>query len=71
MAQSPVTLENLPCDAFRKNPDGSWTCIKPVILLALQNPQGQLPIRPGFTFKKGVKFMSMDIAKILDKKCST
>jgi len=64
-----VTLQQLPCDSFKKNPDGSWTCVKALTIVAPQTPQGLLPVRPGFTFKKGVKFMSMDIVKVLDEKC--
>jgi len=39
--------QQIPCEAFRKNPDGSWTCIKPV---TISRPTGQIQIGPGMTF---------------------
>lgn len=59
--------QQIPCDAFQKNPDGSWTCIKPV---TISGPTGQIQIGPGMTFNRGVQFMGVDLAELLDKYCT-
>jgi hypothetical protein len=48
---------------FRKNSDGSWTCISTTVL------HGQLvrvKIEPGMTFLPDSLFIGLDIAKMLD-----
>jgi len=60
-------VPTVPCDAFRKNPDGSWACIKPV---TIRGPAGEIKISPGLTFRKGVYFMGIDLATLLDQQCS-
>jgi len=56
------------CDSFRKNPDGSWTCIKPA---AIMKPDGGVvELSPGITFRKGVAFMGVDVAGLLDENCA-
>ncbi len=56
-----------PCDAFQKNPDGTWTCIKPV---TVQTPMGELKFLPGMTFRKGAQYDGIDVATLLDQKCT-
>ena len=58
--------QQIPCDAFRKNPDGSWTCIKPV---SIRSSTGQIEIGTGMTFTKGVQFMGINLAELLDESC--
>lgn len=54
-----------PYDAFKKNPDGSWKCIKPV---TIENPKsGKIQLGVGLSFTRGVQFMGVDIAKWLDE----
>jgi len=61
-------MQQSPCSAFRKNPDGSWTCIKPV---TISKPSGgEIKISPNITFNRGVAFMGVDLAKWLDENCS-
>jgi hypothetical protein len=54
------------CSAFRKNADGSWTCIKPV---TLQGPNGKVGIGAGASFARGSLFMGLDVAAWLDQNC--
>ena len=44
-------------DAFQKNPDGSYSVIKPV---AIQSQNGSISLNPGMSFSKGVQFMGME-----------
>jgi len=54
------------CTSFKKNQDGSWTSIKAV---EIQGPSGSIKIGPGMTFNRGVSFMGLDLAKLLDEAC--
>ena len=55
------------CEAFQKNPDGSWTSIKAT---ALKVGNRTLAISEGITFKRGEPFMLVDVAEWLDEHCS-
>ena len=55
------------CDAFQKNPDGSWTCIKSV---TIKGVIGEIQIGVGKAFTRGVQYMGVDIAELLDKCCT-
>jgi len=48
--------------AFRRNPDGSWSCVAPV---ELEHPTGRIEVAPGSTFIKGTSFMGVDLAEWL------
>jgi len=55
----------IPKDAFKKNLDGSYSVIKPVVI---QDTNGSsISMNPGMSFSRGVQFMGIDIAKILDE----
>ncbi|MFC1926853.1 hypothetical protein ACFLWV_03795 [Chloroflexota bacterium] len=58
---------NIPCEAFQKNPDGSWSCVRPV---TISGPSGQIQIGPGMSFNRGVLFMGVDLATLLDENCT-
>lgn len=61
-------MQQSPCDAFKKKPDGSWTCIKPV---TTTNPSGVgVSLSPSVTFKRGILFAGLDMAKWLDEHCA-
>jgi len=62
LAQSGV----LPCDAFQKNPDGSWSAMRAISIFAGGR---NLPIREGARFKPGAAFLGTDIAEQLDQTC--
>jgi hypothetical protein len=51
-------------DAFRHNPDGSWSCVAPV---TLEHPKGRIQVTPGSTFTRGTRFMGIDVAEWLDQ----
>ncbi len=60
-------MQQSPCDAFRKNPNGSWTSIKSV---TISKPGGgAIKISPRMTFDKGVFYRGVDLAKWLDENC--
>jgi hypothetical protein len=52
------------CDAFYKNPDGSWTATQSVFL-----PGTTRVSRVGGTFRPGVEVDGIDVAAALDKAC--
>ncbi len=51
-------------EAFRHNPDGTWSCVAPV---TLDHPKGRVQITPGSTFTRGKPFMGVDVAEWLDQ----
>ncbi len=53
----------IPKDAFQKNPDGSYSVIRPVVI---QGPDTSISLNPGMRFTRGVRFMGIDIAEVLD-----
>jgi hypothetical protein len=52
------------CDAFYKNPDGSWTATQSVFL-----PGSTRVSRVGGIFRPGVEVDGIDVAAALDKAC--
>jgi hypothetical protein len=53
----PAGLADLPCDAFKKNPDGSWTQM--AILIA------------GGALIVGLHFKNTNETRIIEKKCDS
>jgi hypothetical protein len=51
-------------EAFRHNPDGSWSCVAPV---TLDHPKGRVQITAGSTFTRGTRYMGIDVAEWLDQ----
>ena len=49
---------------FKKNPDGSWTCIKNT---DIKSSYGIYRIPPGMTFKKKTTHWGMDVAELLEQ----
>ena len=49
---------------FRRNDDGSWTC---VAATTLQGPNGRVQVAAGTVIKPGKSFMGCDLARWLDK----
>ena len=56
-------MENF-IDAFRRNADGSWCCIRNV---TLNGPNGRIQVTEGATFRRGMSFMGIDLAGFLDQ----
>jgi len=49
---------------FRRNEDGSWTCVVPT---TLEGPNGRVQITAGTTLQRGKTFMGCDLARWLDE----
>ena len=49
---------------FRRNADGSWTCVAPA---TIEHPKGRIQVSPGTTLKRGREFMGVDLAAWLDE----
>lgn len=56
----------LPCDAFVKNEDGSWSATRNV---AVPGPGRVFNVREGALFRRGMSFMGMTLAEDLEKAC--
>jgi hypothetical protein len=57
----------LPCDAFRKNPDGSWTATRAVTVKA---SAWTISVGPDTTYApKAINLNGVDFAKFLDDHC--
>ena len=50
--------------AFLRNRDGTWTCIRPV---TLYGPNGRIQVTAGSTFALGTHFMNVDLAEWLEQ----
>ncbi len=50
--------------AFRRNADGSWTCVEPITLV---QPSGPVQFTQGATFRPESMFMGIKVAKFLDE----
>ena len=59
--------ETFSCDAFEKDKDGNWRCIKAVTIKGLS---GLLAIAVGVTFTRGIPYLGVDVAERLDEECS-
>jgi hypothetical protein len=55
-------MENF-IDAFRRNADGSWSCIQDV---TLNGPGGRMQVVAGATFFRGDLFMGVDLVRFLE-----
>jgi hypothetical protein len=51
-------------ETFRRNADGSWTCIRHA---TFDGPAGRMQVSPGTTFAPGTLFMNVDLALWLDE----
>jgi hypothetical protein len=54
------------CESFRRNPDGSWECIKPVTIFGYG---GLIEISQGMLFTPGVPFTGIDMVAWLEENC--
>ena len=59
---------NVPCDAFRSNPDGSWTALYNV---RFPNPGQPLNLIGGSVFRPGNYILGNDIAATLTESCAS
>jgi hypothetical protein len=49
---------------FERQPDGAWTCIKP---MKIDGPNGPFMIKAGASFSPGALLLGIELAKELDK----
>jgi hypothetical protein len=54
-------------DAFEKNPDGSWTCIKST---DIKDGGSIIRLKPGMTFKKSQQPWGLNVCELLDQEDS-
>jgi hypothetical protein len=55
-------------DAFRREADGSWTCVDAI---TVDHPSGRMQFTPGAVFHPEDVFMGVKIAKWLDALADT
>jgi hypothetical protein len=68
-AQGPEPLSaRFPCDAFVKNPDGSWTPTRDVNI-ALPDSREVLTVGTAVSFHPGKTIRGVDLAALLEKQC--
>ena len=63
-------MENfeIPCDAFERNDDGSWSVTRPMTVTGSDG--SPIQIGPGVTFRPGVSFKGFDLATMLEEQCT-
>jgi hypothetical protein len=54
------------CGSFRRNLLGSWSALRPV---AIPGPYGQVSVRRGMTFNRGVYYQGLDLVALLEQRC--
>ena len=59
-------MEQSPCSAFQRNPDGTWTSTRAT---ALKTEKKTLAIPMGMTFRPGEEFLFVDVAGWLKENC--
>jgi hypothetical protein len=57
------TTNRLVCADFQRNPDGSWTPVRPVVICP------GVPTRAGVMFEKGVIFCGVNVVATLNQQC--
>jgi hypothetical protein len=50
--------------AFEHNADDSWTCVASA---TIEGPNGRIQVSPGNTFRRGGRYMGVDLAQWLDE----
>lgn len=68
-AGGPAPLSaKFPCDAFVKNPDGSWTPTRDVNI-AIPNEQTVVTVGPAASFRRGADMRGFDLAALIEREC--
>ena len=60
------SYQGFPCQAFRPNPDGSWTVVEFVTIPA---ENGLIELSPGATFPRSVAFGNLDLVALVERNC--
>ena len=53
--------------SFRRNADGSWTCVAPATLI---HPRGRIQVTEGTCLCRGTIFMGVDVAAWLESQAA-
>jgi hypothetical protein len=64
--QAQAGNRGLPCDAFGRNPDGSWTALRKT---QIPGTPVLLVIQAGGVLRPGAAIMGLDLATMLDRQC--
>jgi hypothetical protein len=67
MSQNMPQTVKVSCDAYVRNPDGSWTAIK---INDIQTTDRSIRINTGITFSKGRLIWGIDVASLLEEQCA-
>jgi hypothetical protein len=68
-AEGPAPLsKTFPCDAFVKNPDGSWTPTRDVNIV-MPNGGDVLTVGSAASFHPGKEIRGLDVAALLERQC--
>jgi hypothetical protein len=68
-AQGPAPLSaSFPCDAFVKNPDGSWTPTRDVNIV-MPNGREVVTVGSAVSFHPGKELRGLDVAALLEQQC--
>lgn len=51
------------CDAFSRNPDGSWMCVAPA---TIKGPHTHIEAQPGTVYRRGTRGPASALAAFLD-----
>jgi hypothetical protein len=65
-AQDQPQTTLVPCDAFKKNPDGSWSPVRQVVIAG---PTGHVTVSPARSFWPAVAYMGIDLGSRLEQQC--
>jgi hypothetical protein len=57
---------SVPCDAFHKNENGTWS---PTRQVTITSPNGSISIGPGVSFGSGVQFAGINLYVLLEQNC--
>jgi len=63
---SPVRAQSFPCEAFLRNPDGSWTAMQEARIPAAGRV---FNVRTGSVLRPGATMMGLDLAAMLVQEC--
>jgi hypothetical protein len=66
LSDAALGQERFPCEAFKKNADGSLSVVKDVII---PGPNGSVPMGPGMSLPQGGDFMGLNLMALHDKNC--
>jgi len=58
--------QSVPCDAFHKNDNGTWS---PTRQVTITSQNGSISLSPGVSFGPGVQFAGINLYVLLEQNC--